>query len=196
MAAIERALVAGLGRVITAYQNTPLTMTDGRLVSFHRLIFGGLFRESDGAGRFRQPHEPTEFRIPVLRNDRWRMATAHGAAPESVQEELAVTFDEWNAWSAGARAARSVELANVTLHVSKLYTGILRVHPFVDGNHRAGYLSSAAALTSFALPVVEFETAEELRAHDRAVGAAADPRRGDPEPFARLLEQRLRLAHP
>jgi hypothetical protein len=122
-AAIERALAAGLRRVIAAYQNTPLTMTDGRLISFHRLIFeGGLFRESDGAGRFRQPHEPTEFRIPVLRNDRWRMATAHGAAPERVQEEL--------------------------------------------------------------------------RTHDRAVGAAADPSRGDPEPLARLLGQRLRLARP
>jgi prophage maintenance system killer protein len=75
-----------------------------------------------------------------------------------------------------------------------LYTGILRVHPFVDGNHRVGYVALSAALWSFGLPNVRFIGTEEMIAHDDALVPALVSTSGDVEPFAQLLAMRIERA--
>jgi fido (protein-threonine AMPylation protein) len=197
-ASIEAALKTALVNVRDAYRSARLVMTGARLTSFHRAIFGGLFTEWQGAGRYRQAHEPTEFSVPVMRDGKWTMKTVHGAAPEYIGMELAFVLQGWNGgfWEAVATQPGAVPLADATLAVAKLYTGLIRVHPFVVGNHRASFLAYAAALSSLGLPLVEFVTDAELIAHDRAVGAAIDPKQDDPEPFARLLATRLRAVRP
>jgi hypothetical protein len=70
--------------------------------------------------------------------------------------------------------------------------GILRVHPFVDGNHRVGFVVLSAALWSFGLPNVRFIGAEEMIAHDDALVPALVSASGGVEPFAQLLAMRMR----
>jgi prophage maintenance system killer protein len=45
-------------------------------------------------------------------------------------------------------------ILDYTWAAAALYAGILRVHPFVDGNHRVGFVALSAALWSFGLPLV------------------------------------------
>jgi fido (protein-threonine AMPylation protein) len=192
---IEAALTAALIRVRATYVNEPLVMTDGRLQSFHRIIFGKLFDDLAGAGRYRQAHEPTSFGVPVPRAGDWGMRTVRGAAHNHISGRLAHVFTEWNQWcTTVAMRPHGIAVPEIALSISNLYTGILRTHPFVDGNHRASFLVYAAALATFDLPLVEFATDEQLRAHDRAVGAAVVPDRLDPHPFAELLIKELEAA--
>jgi len=74
-----------------------------------------------------------------------------------------------------------------TRAVAALYAGILRVHPFVDGNHRVSFVALSAALWSFGLPNVEFEDDRETIAHDDALVPALESEHGSIERFAQLL---------
>jgi hypothetical protein len=91
-----------------------------------------------------------------------------------------------------ATAAKSV--LDYTRAAAALYAGILRVHPFVDGNHRVGFVALSAALWSFGLPNVRFIGAEEMIAHDDALVPALLSASGDVEPFAQLLTTRIEHA--
>jgi len=75
-----------------------------------------------------------------------------------------------------------------------LYSGILRVHPFVDGNHRVSFVALSAVLWSFGLPNVRFIGAEEMIAHDDALVPALVSAPEDAEPFAQLLAKRIESA--
>jgi prophage maintenance system killer protein len=68
-----------------------------------------------------------------------------------------------------------------------LYAGILRVHPFVDGNHRVSFVALSTALWSLGLPNVEFEDDADTIAHDDALVPALESKQGSVEPFAQLL---------
>lgn len=71
--------------------------------------------------------------------------------------------------------------------VAALYAGILRVHPFADGNHRVSFVALSAALWSLGLPNVEFEDDTETIAHDDVLVPALESKNGSIEPFGRLL---------
>jgi prophage maintenance system killer protein len=77
---------------------------------------------------------------------------------------------------------------------SDLYAGILRVHPFADGNHRAGFVALSAALWSLGLPAVEFAQDADMIDHDNAVAPALFSPEGDIESFAQLLATRIERA--
>lgn len=70
----------------------------------------------------------------------------------------------------------------------------LRVHPFTDGNHRAGFVALSAALWSLGLPAVEFAQDADMTDHDDAVAPALFSPDGDIEPLARLLATRIEHA--
>ena len=166
-------------------------MSDEALTRIHRAIFGGLFRELDGAGRYRQAHEPASFGVPVCRQGRWSTARVDGAEPIAIRRELKPIFVEWGDWATGQTG--TIDLAEATLALAKLYTGILRVHPFVDGNHRTCYVVLARVLWWLDLPLVRFRTAESKREHDRAAALALLGNL-DEKPFADLLRIRLEKA--
>ena len=75
-----------------------------------------------------------------------------------------------------------------------MYAGILRVHPFADGNHRTGFVALSAALWSLGLPAVEITQDADLVDHDDAVAPALFSRDGDIEPLAQLLATRIERA--
>lgn len=166
-------------------------MSDEALRRLHRSIFGGLFREIDGVGRYRQAHEPAWFGVPVQREGGWSSARVKGADPPSIPTELREVFAEWNEWP--GEQEHSVRLPETAMALGKLYTGVLRVHPFVDGNHRTCYAMLARALWWLDMPLISFLTAEEMQEHDRAVAPALLPGR-DAQPFADLLRNRLEQA--
>jgi prophage maintenance system killer protein len=62
----------------------------------------------------------------------------------------------------------------------------LRIHPFVDGNLRATYITLQAALLRLGLPGIEFT---DHQAHNDALGYALLPggRRQSYEPLAELI---------
>jgi prophage maintenance system killer protein len=75
-----------------------------------------------------------------------------------------------------------------------LYAGILRVHPFADGNHRTGFVALSAALWSLGLPAIEFARDGDMTDHDDAVAPALFSPEGDIELFAQLLATRIEHA--
>jgi hypothetical protein len=89
---------------------------------------------------------------------------------------------------------QGVGIAEKTRVVAALYTGILRVHPFADGNHRTAFVALSAALWSLGLPAVEFAHDKDMTDHDSAVAPALISPDGDVDPFARLLTTRIEHA--
>lgn len=97
--------------------------------------------------------------------------------------------------SGSARLDRlGIGIAEQTRVVAALYAGILRVHPFADGNHRTAFVALSAALWSLGLPAVEFADDKDITDHDSAVAPALISSDGDVEPFARLLATRIEHA--
>ena len=127
----------------------------------------------------------------MRRDGRWSSTRVKGADPSAIPAELKEVFAEWNAWP--GEETRRVGLPELTLALAKLYTGVLRVHPFVDGNHRTSYAMLARALWWLEMPLIAFLTSEEMCEHDRAAAPALLPGR-DAHPLADLLRIRLEQA--
>ncbi|HXC45070.1 MAG TPA: Fic family protein [Solirubrobacteraceae bacterium] len=89
---------------------------------------------------------------------------------------------------------RNASVLEQTRVAGAMYAGILRVHPFADGNHRTGFVALSAALWSLGLPAVEFTRDGDMTDHDDAVAPALFSPDGDIEPFARLLATRIEHA--
>jgi len=194
-AEVERQLTRTLAGARDTFLGRPLRMTPEQLERWHYTIFGRLFSRFEGAGRVRQAHEPAQFGIPVTRGGEHYTRYLDGAEPAAIDAELQAAFRRFERGVDEMPGPR-VPPALVALAASRLYTDILRIHPFVDGNHRASYVALAAALWSFRLPLVRFPAVEDMRAHDDAVALAVRPDTRDPQPFAALLAQRLRGAAP
>jgi fido (protein-threonine AMPylation protein) len=122
-----------------AFWRTPLRIDPERVRWWHGAIFARHFAH-DG-GRFRR--ELAFFGVP-LPDDRMRQL--EGTKPEAVHRELAAVCTTFNqdATSLGATAGRSA--LDYTRAAAALYSGVLRVHPFVDGNHRVSFVALSAAL--------------------------------------------------
>lgn len=115
------------------------------------------------------------------------MRQLEGGAPLAIREELATVCGSFNDRVdvlGGVGAASVIDLARAA---AGLYAGILRVHPFVDGNHRVGFVALSAALWSFGLPNVELEEDEEMTGHDESLVTALLSKHGSVESFARSL---------
>jgi prophage maintenance system killer protein len=115
------------------------------------------------------------------------MRQLEGAAPEAIRRELQTICSSFIHYADALDDPDTTTLLERTRAVAALYAGILRVHPFADGNHRVSFVALSAALWSFGLPNVEFEDDADTIAHDDALVPALESKHGSIEPFAQLL---------
>ncbi len=153
---------------------------------WHGAIFGRSFPH-DG-GRFRR--ERAFFGVVT---DRGGMRQIEGSSPDALLRDLAEVCAAFNDGIARLDQRRT-GIAEQTRVAAALYAGILRVHPFADGNHRTAFVALSAALWSLGLPAVEFADDKDMTDHDHAVAPALVSPNRDIEPFARLLATRIEHA--
>jgi fido (protein-threonine AMPylation protein) len=115
------------------------------------------------------------------------MRQLEGAAPETVHSELQAVCSSFNGHADALGDPDRTSVLDRTRAAGTLYAGILRVHPFVDGNHRVSFVALSTALWSLGLPNVEFEDDAETIAHDDALVPVLESKDGSIEPFAQLL---------
>lgn len=184
-----QALGDELARVLNdaqrAFWRTPLRVDPERIRWWHGAIFARHFPHE--GGRFRRDRAFFGVMTPA-----GGMRQLEGAEPEAINRELQ---EVCSSFSRHADALGDPDLADIldrARAVATLYAGILRVHPFVDGNHRVGFVALSAALWSFGLPNIEFEDVAETIAHDDSLVPALQSQNGDIEPFAQLLADLIR----
>lgn len=179
-----QALGDELARVLSDAQRVSwrgaLRMDPERVRWWHGAIFARHF-PYDG-GRLRRDRA---FFGVMLPNGGIRQL--EGAAPEAIRSELQAVCSSFNQRADALGDPDSASLLDRARVVAALYAGILRVHPFVDGNHRVSFVALSAALWSFGLPNVEFEEDAEIIAHDDALVPALEAKGGSIESFAQLL---------
>ncbi len=163
-----------------------LEMTPERVRWWHGAIFARHF-PYDG-GRFRQ--ERAYFGVVIADGG---MRQIEGSSPDTLRRDLAEVCVSFNGGVEQLRK-RNASLLEQTRVAGALYAGILRVHPFADGNHRTGFVALSAALWSSGLPAVEFAQDRDMTDHDETVAPALFSPDGDIEPFARLLATRIEHA--
>ena len=156
-----------------AFWGAPMRMDPERVRWWHGAIFARRFPHD--SGRFRQ--ELAFFGVMMPNGG---MRQLEGAAPESIRRELETVCASFNRRTGAISNARATNILDRARAVAVLYAGILRVHPFVDGNHRVSFVALSAALWSLGLPNVEFEEDEETIAHDDALVPALLSKEGAP----------------
>jgi fido (protein-threonine AMPylation protein) len=121
------------------------------------------------------------------------MRQVEGSSPETLRRDLAEVCLSFNSGvdHLGRESASVLEQVRI---VGAMYAGILRVHPFAEGNHRTSFVALSAALWSLGLPAIDFAQDADLADHDDAVAPALLTRDGDIEPFAQLLVTRIERA--
>ncbi|MFI4978001.1 MAG: Fic family protein [Solirubrobacterales bacterium] len=186
-----RALGDELGRVLDdaqqAFWRKPLRIDAERVRWWHGAIFARHFPH-DG-GRFRQ--ERAFFGVMMQSGG---MRQLEGVAPEAIRHELTVVCASFNRCTDTFNDVDAVGILDRTRAAAALYAGILRVHPFADGNHRTSFVALSAALWSLGLSNVELEEDDEIIAHDDALVPALVSQEGSIEPFAQLLAELIELS--
>ena len=118
------------------------------------------------------------------------MSQIEGSSPDTLRRDLAEVCVSFN--SGVERLGKlNAGVLEQTCVAGAMYAGILRVHPFADGNHRTGFVALSAALWSLGLPAIEFAQDADMTDHDDAIAPALFSPDGDIEPFARLLAARI-----
>jgi hypothetical protein len=184
--ALSRELARVLADARTAFWRRPLLIDVERIRWWHGAIFARQFPH-DG-GRFRK--ERAFFGV-VARERRVRQI--EGSPPEAVRGELADVCQAFNA-AVAQLSGSNLGALDRTRVVGALYAGVLRVHPFADGNHRTAFVTLSAALWSLGMPAVEFADDKDMIDHDDALIPALLSPEGEVEPFARLLAARIERA--
>jgi prophage maintenance system killer protein len=181
-----QALADELARVLDdaqrAFWRKPLRLDPERIRWWHGAIFGRHF-----------PHDGGHFRkelafFGVLMPD-GGMRQLEGAAPQTIRQELAAVCASFNSRIDTFNDVDTLSILDRTRAAAALYAGILRVHPFVDGNHRVSFVALSAVLWSLGLSNVEFEEDADMLAHDDALTPALLSKEGSTEPFTRLLAE-------
>jgi fido (protein-threonine AMPylation protein) len=179
-----------LGRVLMdakrVFWRGRLEMNPERVRWWHGAIFARHF-PYDG-GRFRQ--ERAYFGVVTADG---RIRQIEGSSPDTLRRDLAEVCVSFNG-SIERLGKQNAGVLEQTRVAGAMYAGILRVHPFADGNHRTGFVALSAALWSLGLPAVEFAQDADMTDHDDAVAPALFSPDGDIEPFAQLLATRMEHA--
>ncbi len=182
-----QALGGELARVLDdaqrAFWRTLLRMDAERVRWWHGAIFARHFPH-DG-GRFRVA--PAFFGVVTPDGGMRQLA---GTDPLAIRAELTTVCTAFNGQVGAFGDLDAASVLDRTRAAAVLYAGILRVHPFADGNHRAAFVALSAALWSLGLPNVEFDEDAEMTAHDEALVSALSSKEGSVEPFATLLADR------
>ena len=111
-------------------------MDPERVRWWHGAIFARHFPH-DG-GHFRR--ERAFFGVVT---DRGGMRQIEGAPPDALHQDLTEVCAAFNSGIAQLDR-QGVGIAEQTQAVAALYAGILRVHPFADGNHRTAFVALSA----------------------------------------------------
>jgi fido (protein-threonine AMPylation protein) len=165
VAGMERALAWGVELALARQQITPELIGEA-----HRLIFEGTFPAD--AGRFRGvlangAPEEVWFGIPVGILGTARLQPKKGAHPNRIVENLDRACLEFDNSAAAIRSGMlDPVVRTATTACAKLYAKIVNIHPFVDGNLRAAYVTLQASLLALELPLVQFD---DLDRHDEAM---------------------------
>jgi prophage maintenance system killer protein len=170
-----------------AFFGRPRRIDLERVRWWHGAIFSRLFPHE--GGRFRE--EPA-FHGVVLPGGGQR--ELEGTPPAEIRRGLKAVCDEFNRCLEQLADPDRTGVLDRCRAAAALYAGIIRVHPFVDGNHRTAFVALSAALWSLGLPNVEFASDEEMLAHDHALAPALLPDGRDSEEFAQLLTERIESA--
>ncbi|HXQ00465.1 MAG TPA: Fic family protein [Solirubrobacteraceae bacterium] len=159
-----------LRSAVTDAQYRAGAITPERICTWHRAIFRTTFERD--AGRVRADHEPVDFPVPVQSGDEMRDLLIHGTLGHSaIMHELRFACEAFNATANALHEyERTVETAEGVEPAATLYTAILKIHPFVDGNLRAAYVALTVGLASLGLPAVDFRSV--LDRHDECMGRA------------------------
>jgi fido (protein-threonine AMPylation protein) len=155
---------------------SPVEMSTELLCSWHRGIFGELFPEH--AGRLRS-----------LRHGQWehvyfgvRTRGYRGTNPRELPRRLGKICAEFNTAAAAIRESPGSDTFSAVYATTRFYAKVLRAHPWVDGNLRAGVVALNAALLTLGLPRVQFK---DLELHDDLLGIAFA---GKHDPYRPLAE--------
>ncbi len=150
----------------------PITLE--RICRWHRAIFLTTF-ESD-AGRIRTDGEPVWFSVSVETVSGRGQRPVEGTRGRlAVVRELTAECERFNASRESLVVDRAPRDLGAALRAAAaIYVAVLGMHPFVDGNLRAGFVTLQAALHALDIPGVVFD--RTVRRHDDAVGWAL---RGD-----------------
>ena len=186
--ATTKELARALAGVRAAMWGRPLEMNIERLLRWHGSLFGRLFPYE--AAHLRRAHEPAQFGVPVMQNGERSIRVVHGAPSDQLRRLLNESFAAYahDSQTLSVRIDRP-PIREFTRLGARLYTDLLRIHPFTDGNHRTSFIALSGVFWSFQVPALRFPTDEDMLAHDDAVALAV--LHLDPEPFANLLEERL-----
>lgn len=184
--ALSRELARVLADARTAFWRRPLLIDVERVRWWHGAIFARQFPRDGGSFR----KERAFFGV-MARDGRVRQI--EGSPPEAVRGDLADVCQVFNAAVEQLSGSNLGALDRARV-VGALYAGVLRVHPFADGNHRTAFVALSAALWSLGMPAVEFADDEDMIDHDDALIPALLSREGKIEPFARLLVSRIERA--
>jgi fido (protein-threonine AMPylation protein) len=171
----------------------PFEVSPDLLDDWHREIFSQAFPEDGGRRRSRKDGgwEHVFFGANIGTRRSRRQKQFRGAHPMRIAGHQKRACREHNK---GAVALRETVLAaqrgdgdppkleEATYMVARLYTKILRVHPWPDGNLRTAYVALQAALAGLDLPAIEFK---DLERHDDMLGIAFQ---GDDSPYRGLSD--------
>jgi len=151
-------------------QRRPGMLDAERVCAWHRAIFLTTFERD--AGRVRADDEPVEFGVPLQMDDELRDVPVRGTLGRiAIMQELRLACETFNASTAALRnCERAVKVVEGVEPAAVLYSAILKIHPFVDGNLRAAYVALTVGLASVGLPAIDFRPA--LDRHDECLGWA------------------------
>lgn len=159
----------------------PIAIDPGQLDRWHGYLFGQDFH---GAGRARRGN----VAYPVQAEDGGPERLQRGTDPDRVRQELGVVCRAFQAHLRDVAAAGAeLDATAGARAAAELYAGILRVHPYDDGNGRLAFVALQAALLSQGMHAIVFD---DLRGHDLALGPALRHADRDLAPLARLVAAR------
>jgi fido (protein-threonine AMPylation protein) len=168
----------------------PIEPSPALLCAWHREIFGNLFPSDAGRLRWRRGRDPEHvyFDAIIGTHQTRRLRRYRGTSPRKLHRRLEKICKEFNATAAQIRASDTAERYDAIHAATRLYVKVLRAHPFVDGNLRAGIAALSAGLVTLGLDIVTFK---DLERHDELLSIAFvgkhDPYRPLAEHIAEIL---------
>jgi fido (protein-threonine AMPylation protein) len=143
-AQLSVALAAVLTGLATNQALAHPTVTPERLTFWHQAVFGGLFKRE--AGRFRKPHEDVVFsNVYVGTVGEQHQVVFNGAPGRTIEDRLETACTAF-ATVQRRHAAGSRDVSELAHELARLVAVILRIHPFLDGNHRITLLAMQAVI--------------------------------------------------
>jgi fido (protein-threonine AMPylation protein) len=164
---MERALSAAIDFALARREIDPSFIAQA-----HRITFEDVF--PGDAGRFRgmlpdgRPEE-VWFGVRVGTAQTSRIRQTKGSHPARIEENLGRACSQFESRAYEIRTGPVATVRDAVEACAILYAKIANIHPFVDGNLRAAYVTLQAALLSLDLPLVQFP---DLDAHDDAIDQA------------------------